>query len=264
MYLLPGSVNAASSSGQLEALGGLKLFPELTPPVEAVLFVDFAPPPPDALSSPWSPADVATIAQQRLAALALRLIAEHRNRVQAESVAYLRAASFEGASRTLQVVGASADALAGLREHQIPFTITKGPGIALEAHNPAERPFVDLDILVAPADFKSAAECPDLRRVRRGRELPATVAVVQPVVPGGRQPAQPARGQRGPSSSPAAVAMDPPRRRPYRHRCLCPPAFLRRRAPGARRSSESACRGPPRGERPRKARSNLDGLEGFS
>ncbi len=157
MYLLPGSVNAAFSSGQREALGGLKLFPELTPPVEAVLFVDFAPPPPDALSSPWSPADVATIAQQRLAALALRLIAEHRNRVQAESVAYLRAASFEGASRTLQVVGASADALAGLREHQIPFTITGSPGIALEAHNPAERPFADLDILVAPADFKSAS-----------------------------------------------------------------------------------------------------------
>jgi hypothetical protein len=138
------------------ALGNIRLFPKITPPVEAALFLDFAEPPPAALSSPWTSQDVVTITQQRLAGLALRFIAEHRTSVPPESVAHLREASFTATSRTLQVVGASADALDTLRQHDIPFAISKGPGIAVEARNPAERPFTDLDVLVAPTQFNCA------------------------------------------------------------------------------------------------------------
>ncbi len=151
-----GSLDAMAPSIGGGALSNITLFPKITPPVEAVLFLDFAEPPPAALSSPWTSADVVTIAQHRLAALALRLLAEHPSDVPVESVAHLRAASFTATSRTLQVVGASADALDTLRQHDIPFAISKGPGIAMEARNAVERPFTDLDVLVAPTRFNGA------------------------------------------------------------------------------------------------------------
>ncbi len=155
-HLLLGSLDPEPSHFAVGTIERTGLFPKISPPVESALFLDFAEPLPAALNSPWSSEDIATMVGQRLAPLALRLVSENRCSVPNESVARLQAASFAGAYRALQVVRASSEALDSLRRHHIMFAISKGPGIALETRNPVERPFSDLDVLVAPADFNYA------------------------------------------------------------------------------------------------------------
>jgi len=153
----PMSADATTSrrSGNL-ALSRAGLFPKLSPVVRAVLFLDFAEPGPDSLSAPWSDDDIATVGQQRLAALALRFAAQYEVRLPERSLSTLRASSFGASSQAMRVTAASASALAALRDGDIPFVISKGPGIALYSRGVSERPFTDLDVLVATEDFPKA------------------------------------------------------------------------------------------------------------
>lgn len=137
-------------------LGRRALFPSLSPVVEAVLFLDFAEPSPASLRAPWSDADIARLAQQRLASLALRLVMRYEVPLPPRNMDALRAAAFKASSTTLHHTARSARALAVLSEDHIPFVISKGPGIALTCRGVNERPFTDLDVLVTPNNFSRA------------------------------------------------------------------------------------------------------------
>jgi glycosyltransferase involved in cell wall biosynthesis len=134
----------------------LTLFPQISPLVTAVLFLDFAEPSANSLTEPWTIDDVTTLSQQRLAGVALRLLTEQHVTVSPAADKLLRAASFAAASRTVQLLDASLPGLETLQNHNIPFAISKGPGIALESHSLVERPFADLDVLVTPKHFRRA------------------------------------------------------------------------------------------------------------
>jgi hypothetical protein len=132
------------------------LFPKLTAVVEAVLFVDFAEPSEEMLRSAWTNNDLEVIARQRLASLALRMVRTHSLDLPRSYVAALRTASFAASSKTFALTQASARALAALGSTKIPFVVSKGPGVALVCRSLSDRPFTDLDVLVAPADFGRA------------------------------------------------------------------------------------------------------------
>jgi glycosyltransferase involved in cell wall biosynthesis len=131
----------------------LPLFPQLSPVVTDVLFLDFAAPS-ASLTSSWNTDDVAVLCQQRLAGVALRLLSEKRIKIPAAAETALRAASFAATAFSLQVISKSIPALEALEHHGIPFAISKGPGVARYSHGPVERPFTDLDVLVPPEHFR--------------------------------------------------------------------------------------------------------------
>lgn len=149
------SAVAPRRSGNL-VLTRAALFPKLSPVVRAVLFLDFAEPSPGSLSGRWSDEDISTLGQQRLAALALRFAAQYEVRLPERSMSTLRDSSFAGSSQAMRVTAASTPSLAALRDGDIPFIISKGPGIALHCRGVSERPFTDLDVLVASEDFPKA------------------------------------------------------------------------------------------------------------
>ena len=98
----------------------LPLFPQLSPVVTDVLFLDFAAPS-ASLTSSWNTDDVAVLCQQRLAGVALRLLSEKRIKIPAAAETALRAASFAATAFSLQVISKSIPALEALEHHGIPF-----------------------------------------------------------------------------------------------------------------------------------------------
>ncbi len=131
------------------------LLPLLSPAIDAVLFDDFRLP--QARSAlACTDADVTVLIRQRLAAVALRLANVGRLCLQQHQLHTVRQASFDQYTRALEIVQASAPGLNALREAGIALVLTKGPGIALSCHNPLERPFGDLDVIVHPHDFRRA------------------------------------------------------------------------------------------------------------
>ena len=135
---------------------GRHLFPKLTAVVEAILFIDFAEPSHEMLSLAWTDHDLDIIIQQRLASLALRAVRSHGLDLPSGYLETLRGASFSASSKTLALARESARGLAALRGGQIPFVISKGPGVALACRSLSDRPFTDLDVLVAPKYFGRA------------------------------------------------------------------------------------------------------------
>lgn len=131
------------------------LLPRLSPATDAVLFDDFR-----LLQASSSlactDADVAAFIRQRLAAIALRLANAGRLCLQEHQLRAVRQAAFDQYARSLEVVQASAAGLDALSDAGIALVVTKGPGIALSCHNPLERPFGDLDVIVHPNDFRHA------------------------------------------------------------------------------------------------------------
>ena len=63
---------------------------------------------------------------------------------------------FNDMALTARVVTMSQEGIRSLQSANIPFVITKGPGIALEAATLSDRPFIDLDIVVEPSRFVEA------------------------------------------------------------------------------------------------------------
>ncbi len=131
------------------------LLPPLSPAVAAAVFDDFRVPVP-AVPLRCTDEDISTLGRQRLSAVALRLAANGRLQLTAPQVESLRSASFAAAAHSLRLVGASRPALDALRAAGIPFAVSKGPGIALAGCHPTERPFSDLDLIVAPRYFGPA------------------------------------------------------------------------------------------------------------
>ena len=133
----------------LRALHSARLFPEIPPLVEAILFTGLrgAPDPPP----PWEWAGaLPMIVEQRLAALALRFIAQSEGATTAPPAveAELRSSAFAWSSRAGAAVSAARVALRALSDDHLPFVVTKGPGIASVYPAIGDRPFSDVDILV--------------------------------------------------------------------------------------------------------------------
>jgi Uncharacterised nucleotidyltransferase len=131
----------------------LSVFPKLSPVMRSVLFLDYAPVKSDDVASRWLDSEIATIGEQRLAALALRLLSENHIRLPEDQMAALRSSHFSRSATTLGVVAGTLPTLRAMSEHGIPFVISKGPGIALAYASLNERPFNDIDILVPKRHF---------------------------------------------------------------------------------------------------------------
>jgi hypothetical protein len=65
----------------------------------------------------------------------------------------MRNASFDAVALTMSVVKQSQAGVEALSSANIPFVVTKGPGIASCSKSISDRPFVDLDVLVDPSHF---------------------------------------------------------------------------------------------------------------
>jgi hypothetical protein len=102
---------------------------------------------------PCTDADIVTLTAHRLAGVALRLVSTEDLVATPKQLSALRRASFADCARSVSVVQRSQDGLDALRGAEVPFAVSKGPGIALQSPHPAERPFTDLDLLVHPRSF---------------------------------------------------------------------------------------------------------------
>jgi hypothetical protein len=133
-------------------------FPPMSPALRAVAFADFVVDPDRWVAgATWGARDLRSIEVNRLAATAVRLHDHGLIQLPAQGLSRLRSAAFAGSSRTVQIARATGPGLAELRSRGIPFVITKGPGIAQCEVRSLERPFDDLDVLVAPLHFLRAA-----------------------------------------------------------------------------------------------------------
>lgn len=129
------------------------IFPDLTPGLRRLAFGDLAEER-DATPVPVGHEEVMTLVRHRLAAVASRNARHVAVDLEAEELALLEHFAFEGTRRSLAVLHASRDALDLLAGEAIPFVISKGPGIAVQIGQRAERGFTDVDVLVTPGDFR--------------------------------------------------------------------------------------------------------------
>ena len=137
------------------------------PLTRAVLFYDFAPVALEASAIDWE-VEASRIVEQRLAAVAQRMIQDLRLRPPGPVVSELQGAVFDWTQSTCLVSTRAAVDVDVLRAHQLEFVVTKGPGIACHARRRAERPYTDIDIFVAEASFFEVQEL--LRRSGYGEE----------------------------------------------------------------------------------------------
>jgi len=128
--------------------------PALGPVTRSVLFHDFAAfPASDAAA--WA-RELPVLVEHRLAATALRHARETGVALPGAVEAALQASSFDWAVRTRDTVVGSGAALDALRRSGMRFVVTKGPGIASAYRGLTERPYSDLDVLLATTDFDRA------------------------------------------------------------------------------------------------------------
>ena len=131
------------------------IFPDLKPVMQLVLFADFSEREIQPTAEAWE-AELEQVISCGLAGVARRMIRERSLRVPASVVRSLQAAHFRDSTFTVTMIKSSQEGLAALRSAGIPFVITKGPGIALAGGGIADRPFDDLDVVVAPPYFMAA------------------------------------------------------------------------------------------------------------
>ena len=126
------------------------------PVVEAVTFhglpgIDPTP----ALGADWGPS-LAWIVSQRLAGAALDLVATHGVQLPDDALNYLRAARRHERAFTMRA-DLSATRLSSLmNEAGLPFVVVKGAALAQLDPVVGARPYVDVDIVVAPERFPAA------------------------------------------------------------------------------------------------------------
>jgi hypothetical protein len=131
------------------------IFPRLGPVSKLVLFADFYNQDASPSEEEWC-AECELLIRYGLAGVANRLIRQRSLAVPMEILRRLREAQFVDMTVSSTTVKKSAGGLEALRSARIPFVITKGPGIALEGINIADRPFMDLDVVVEPRRFMDA------------------------------------------------------------------------------------------------------------
>jgi len=133
------------------------LFPSVSPTVGKVAFGDFQRS--EALArEPWYPGDLESIVAHGLSGVALRMKTEGTLDPPEEIEAALRSAAFVDSSSTVEIARATLPAVINLRKHGIDLVVTKGPGVAAAGRGVTERPFCDIDVLVAPDQFAKARE----------------------------------------------------------------------------------------------------------
>ena len=158
------STDAAPTSGSVQNRPGAvlqrralarftTLFPEIGPWTEAALWHGVHPVPiPDAPLSD----ELNTICDQRLAPLMLGYLKKTGAECTDADRDVLQTSAYLWSSRTHQVLKSGQPLLDSLRRAGIQCVVSKGPGIAATYNSFQERPFSDIDILVARADFKAA------------------------------------------------------------------------------------------------------------
>ncbi|HEX3793980.1 MAG TPA: nucleotidyltransferase family protein [Acidimicrobiales bacterium] len=131
------------------------IFPEIGPATAFTLYGDFSRLPIVVTDSNWQ-AESKTIVSQGLAGVALRGIRSGSFAVQQSVIDEFSDAQFTDMASTSRVIKQSQDGLDCLRSASIPYVITKGAGIGLQCATVSDRPFMDIDVLVNPSDFKRA------------------------------------------------------------------------------------------------------------
>jgi hypothetical protein len=149
------------------------IFPDVAPTTRLVLFADILPVEREPSPAEWRN-ECSTIVQHGLAGLALRTIRSHDLPVPDDVMTGLRRASFDAMALTMSVVRNSEAGVNALVAAEIPFVVTKGPGIALHGTSVSDRTFVDLDVLVDPSQFTRA------RRALSACGYAERVAAIQP------------------------------------------------------------------------------------
>jgi hypothetical protein len=128
------------------------IFPAIGPVTRLVLFADFLAIEREPSLAEWQD-EYSTIISHGLAGIALRVIRTESLSVPDDVMKGIRHAAFGAMALTMSVVKKSQAGVEALSSADIPFVITKGPGIASCSNSVSDRPFVDLDVLVGPSDF---------------------------------------------------------------------------------------------------------------
>lgn len=129
-------------------------FPTMTPGVRRLAFGDLEPVVGDR-PVPVTDDDVALLVHHGLAGTARRVARTVAVELPETAFALLDVAALHAVHATMVMVRRSQPALETLTGAGVPWVVTKGPGVA--GFEPAgERPFGDLDVVVAPRDFATA------------------------------------------------------------------------------------------------------------
>ncbi len=126
--------------------------PELGPLAWATLLYDFATPDFDADRIDWD-AELQVLVDQRLATVAQRMLRDLGILPPDHVLRSLQNAVFAWTELSCLASGRAATDLRVLVDDGIDFVVTKGPGIASLASRISERPYSDIDILVATEQF---------------------------------------------------------------------------------------------------------------
>jgi Uncharacterised nucleotidyltransferase len=126
------------------------LFPRIGPATERALFLDLAQSERCVSAEDWG-RESPTLIRHRLAPLALR--ASKQAGIDVETKRLLRDSAFGGVEYSRFVLARAAEPLRQLTAASVRFAVTKGPGIAAQYSVASERPYTDIDIVVAPGDF---------------------------------------------------------------------------------------------------------------
>jgi hypothetical protein len=131
------------------------IFPEIGPVTRNILFADFNDGPAGFNDTAWE-CEYEAILRHGLAGVAERVIREHSLALPDKIRESFQKAHFDSMAMTSTIVRQSLGGLEALASANVPFVVTKGPGIARAGVTLSDRPFVDLDVLVPPSSFGRA------------------------------------------------------------------------------------------------------------
>ncbi|HEY4929207.1 MAG TPA: nucleotidyltransferase family protein [Acidimicrobiales bacterium] len=120
-----------------------------------VVFADFADHGPIPSENAWL-VEGPEVIGHGLAGVARRLIHERSLTVPPDITRAIQEAQFEELTMSALAVNRSQAGLAALEAAGVHYAVTKGPGIAILGRAVSDRPYVDLDVVVDPADFGEA------------------------------------------------------------------------------------------------------------
>ncbi|UQX87877.1 nucleotidyltransferase family protein [Jatrophihabitans telluris] len=134
------------------------MLPDAGPWVTAALWYPFV-----SAATPSEPLtdELGQILEHKLAPLVLDYIRSTRSAVAADVLLDLEKQKFALILHSQRVAARAAEVIGRLRDDGVQPIVIKGPGIAAHYASQASRPYSDVDILIAPADF---ARC--LRRLK--------------------------------------------------------------------------------------------------
>jgi Uncharacterised nucleotidyltransferase len=132
------------------------ILPTLGPAMSFVLFSDFNLAKDATVTEKDWDRECSSLVSNGLAGVASRVIADRSLSVPAGTMKRLQDAEFDDMTRTAVAVERSQLGIDSLVSADIPFVVIKGPGIARASASLSDRPFMDLDVFVAPPNFEQA------------------------------------------------------------------------------------------------------------